>query len=89
LLNQQLPLDLLHRPAQDDNVRKCGTNFVTENCDDETPKRLRLSSIAREFFKAEEGRKRCAQFDDESCEEPMPNRLREDSVAREGLKADA
>ncbi len=89
LLNQQLPLDLLHRPAQDDKVRKRGANFDTENCDDETPKRLRLSSIAREFLKAEEGRKRGAQFDDESCEEPMRKRLREDSVAREGLKADA
>ena len=88
MLNRQLPLDLLHRPAQVDKERKRGAHFDTENCDDKTPKRLRLSSI-KEFLKAKEVRKRGAQFDDENLEEPKLKRLCEDSVAREDWKCDA
>ena len=88
MLNRQLPLDSLHRPAQVDKERQRGAHFDTENCDSGTPKRLRMSSI-KEFLKAKEVRKRGAQFDDENSEEPKRKRLREDSGAREGLKYDA
>ena len=79
MLNRQLPLDSLHRPAQVDKERKRGAHFDTENCDGGTPKKLRLSSI-KEFLKAKEVRKRGAQFDDDNSEEPRRKRLREDSV---------
>jgi len=88
LLNRQLPLHLLHRSGQVDKERKRSAQFDSENCEDETPKRVRLSSIAKEFSRAEEGRKRGAQFDDETGEEPKVKRLREDSVIIEGLKCD-
>ena len=88
MLNRELPLDLLHRPAQVDKERKRGAHFDTENCDDKTPKRLRLSSI-NEFLKAKEVQKRGAQSDDKNLEEPMLKRLCEDSVSREDLKSDA
>ena len=88
MLNRQLPLDSLHRPAQVDKERKGGAYFDTENCDGGTPKRLRLSSI-KQFLKAKEVRKRGAQFDDNNSEEPRRKRLREDSVGREDLKCEA
>ena len=88
MLNRQLPLDSLRRPAKVDKERKCGAHCDTENCDGETPKRLHLSSI-KEFLKAKEVRKRGAQFDDENLQEPKQKRLGEDSGAREDLKCDA
>ena len=65
MLNIQLPLDLLYRPAQVDTERKCGAHFNTENWDDKMPKRLRLSSSKR-FLKAKEVRERGAQFKDQN-----------------------
>ena len=88
LLNRQLPLNLLPPPAQVVKELKRSAHFDTENCDDDTPKRLRLSSI-QEFLKAKEVRKRGAQFDDENSEEPQRKRLREDSAGREDFKCDA
>ena len=85
MLNRQLQLDSLHRPAQVDKERKRGAHFDTENCDRGTPKRLRLGSI-KEFLKAKEVRKRGPQFDDDNSEKPRRKRLREDSVGREDLK---
>ena len=88
MLNRQLLLDSLHRPAQVDKERKCGAHFDTEKCDGGTPKRLRLSSI-KEFLKAKEVRKHGTQFDDDNSEEFKRKRLREDSIGREDLKYDA
>jgi len=88
LLNRQLRLHLLHRCGQVDKERKRGAQFDGVNCEDETPKRVHLSSIAKELLRAEEGRKRGARFDDENGEEPKVKRLREDSVTIDGLKCD-
>jgi len=88
LLNQQLPLHLVHRSGQVDKERKRGTQFDTENSDDATPRRVRLSSIDKEFLIAEEGWKCGAQFDDENGQEPKVKGLHEDSVTIEGLKCD-
>ena len=88
MLNRQLPLDSLYRPAQVDKERKRGAHFDTENCAGGTPKRLRLSSI-KEFLQAKEVRKGGAQFDDDNSQEPRRKRLREDSLGREDLKCDA
>ena len=88
LLNRQLPLHLLHYSGQVDKERKRSAQIDTENCEDETSKRVRLSSIAKGFLRAEEGRMHSAQFDDKNSEEPKMKRLREDSVTIEGLKSD-
>ena len=88
ILNQQVLLDSLHRPAQVDKECKCGAHFDTENCDSGKPKRVRLRCI-NEFLKAKEVRKRGAQFDHDNSEDPRRKRLRENSVGREDLKCDA
>jgi len=53
LLNRQLPLHLLHRSGQVDKKRKRGAQFDNQNCEDQTPKRVRLSSMAKKFLRAE------------------------------------
>jgi hypothetical protein len=84
LENRGLPLDLVHCPAQGDKGRKRGAQSSTENGAHQTPKRIRLSAILKEFVKSEGVQKRGLQFDDENSEEPKAKRL-----AREYLKWDA
>ena len=64
--------------------RKCRGLFDDENCDDRKSKRFRLVSMAREFLKTEDARKRSASFDDEGSHERKPKRFRS-SLDSEGL----
>jgi len=74
--NRQLPLNVLHRPAQGEDDPMYGKQFDEDYRMEDTPEKRRLNYLIKEYRRSEETRKRRAGFDAESTEDPNSKRLR-------------
>jgi len=74
--NRQLPLNVLHRPAQgEDDPMHC-KQFDEDYRMEDTPQNRGLNYFIKEYPRSEETRKRRAGFDAESTEDPKSKRVR-------------
>jgi len=74
--NRQLPLNVLHRPAQGEDDPMHGIQFDEDYRMEDTPEKRRLNYLIKEYRRSEETRKRRAGFDAESTEDPKSKRVR-------------
>jgi len=74
--NRQLPLNVLHRPAQGEDDPMQGIQFDEDYCMEDTPEKRGLNYLIKEYRRCEETRKRRAGFDAESTEDPKSKRVR-------------
>ena len=74
--NQQLPLNVLQRPAQGEDDPMHGIEFDEDYCMPDTDKKRRLNYLIQEYRRSEETRKRRAGFDAASPEDPKSKSVR-------------
>jgi len=74
--NRELPLNVLHRPAQGEDDPMHGIQFDEDYRMEDTPEKRRLNYLIKEYRRSEEMRKRRAGFDAESTEDPKSKRVR-------------
>jgi len=74
--NWQLPLTVLHRPAQGEDDAMNGIQFNDDYHMEDTPDKRRLNNLMKDYRRSEETRKRHPGFDAESTEDPKSNRVR-------------
>jgi len=74
--NRQLPLNVLHRPAQGEDDPMHSIQFNEHYRMEDTPEKRRLNYLINEYRRSEETRKRCAGFAAESTEDPKSKRVR-------------
>ena len=73
--NRQLPLNVLHRPAQgEDDPMHC-KQFDEDYRMEDTPEKHCLNYLIKEYPRSEETRKRRAGFDAESTKDPKCKRV--------------
>jgi len=68
--NRQLPLNVLHHPAQGEDDPMHGIQFDEDYRMEDTPEKCRLNYLIKEYRRSKETRKRRAGFDAESTEDP-------------------
>jgi len=74
--NRQLPLNVLHRPAQGEDDSMHGIQFDEDYRFEDTPEKRRLNYLIKDYRRSKETRKRRAGFDAESTEDPKSKRVR-------------
>jgi len=74
--NRQLPLNVLHRPAQGEHDPMHGIQFDEDYRMEDTPEESRCNYCIQECRRAEETRKCRAGFDALSTEDPKSKRVR-------------
>ena len=74
--NQQLLLNVLHRPAQGEDDSMHGIEVDEDYRMEDMPEKPCLNYLIKEYRRSEETRKRRASFDAESTEDPKSNRVR-------------
>jgi len=74
--NRQLPLNVVHRPAQGEDDPMHGIEFDEGYHMEDTPQKRRLNYLIKEYWRSKETGKRRAGFDPESPEDPTSQRVR-------------
>jgi len=74
--NRQLPLNVLHRPAQGEDDRMHGIQFDEDYRIEDTREKRRLNYVIKEYRRSEETQKRGAGSNAESTEEAKSKRVR-------------
>ena len=74
--NQQLRLNILHRPAQGEDVPLHGIQFNEDYRMEDTPAKHRLNYLINEYPRSEDTRKAHAGFNAKSTEDPESKRVR-------------
>jgi len=74
--NRQLPLNVLHPPAQGEHDPMLGIHFDDDYRMEDTPKKRRLNYLIKEYRRSEETWKRRAGFATQSPEDPKSKRVR-------------
>jgi len=73
--NRQLPLNVLHRPAQGEDDSMHRIQFDEDYRMEDTPEKRRLNYLIQEYRRSEETWKCRAGFDTESTEDPKSKRV--------------
>jgi len=74
--NRQLPLNVLHHPAEGEDDRMHGSRFDEDYRMEDTPEKGHLNYLIKEYRISEETQKRRAGFDADSTEDPKSKRVR-------------
>jgi len=74
--NRQLPLNVLHPPAQGEDDPMHGIQIEEDYRREDTPEGRGLNYLIKEYQRSEEKRKRHAGFDTERTEDPRSKRVR-------------
>ena len=74
--NRQLPLNVLHRPAQGEDDPMHGIQFDEDYRMEDTPEKRRLNYLIKEYRRSDERRKRRPCFDGASTEDNKSKTVR-------------